>query len=535
LALPDAQTRELVSLCVALGAIDVGGRLSTAEATLVASAPPSEADIASVREEILGGGDPLGERILAMRSAVERRSIGQVFTPKAIVEEMVDWVAGEGVARVVDCGCGSGRFALAAASHAGDGGIVAVDLDPLSTLACRANAAVLEVDCIEVRNADFIEMRLPAIEGRTAFIGNPPYVRHHHVSPDLKSWARRTARDLGWADWSGLAGLHALFFMSIVEKSEQGDIGCLLTSSEWLDVNYGRAMRGALLDGAGGRSVHVLKPESRAFDDAMTTASIMCFERGLHGSSMRLQSAKRIQDLSDLGRRGRLVSRMRLEAAATWTELITPTKVIAADCELVPLGELVRVSRGAVTGGNDLFLLPATRAEALGIAEFFVPAITRAREVQVSGGVMSSAAVERHMLKATAADLERSLRLRRYLGATGARVVQAGHVCSARKEWYSVPLKTPPVVATYMGRGRPAFALNSELMPTVNVVHGLYPKASLDEQQLRGLVNFLNANELRGSNGRVYQGGLRKFEPKEMERLLVPVADELRSWASHEP
>lgn len=532
MALPDAHTHGFVALCAALGATEVGGSLSVAEESLLkASATSSGDDFAVIRAQILDGADPLGETIIALRSAAERRGIGQVFTPHPLVSEMVKWVAGQDIERVVDCGCGSGRYAVAAATRMNDKRIVAVDLDPLSTLACRANAAVLGLNNLEVINADFFSMELSPIDGRTAFIGNPPYVRHHGIPVELKRWAKQTAEDLGWADWSALSGLHALFFMAVVKKSDPGDVGCLLTSSEWLDVNYGRAMRSALLDGAGGRSVHILRPESKAFEGVMTTASILCFERGLHGSNMRLQSARRLEDLSNLGRRGRAVSRTKLEQASTWTELLAPRKP-GDGSGLVPLGNLVRVSRGAVTGGNDLFLASASQIEGLGLAEFFVPAVTRAREVQVSGGVMSSATVERRLLVATPVELERSPRLRRYLGGVEANAVKAAYSCSARSVWYSVPQKTPPVVATYMGRGRPAFALNPELMPTVNVVHGLYPKVQLDEVQLCGLVNFLNSTELQGSSGRVYQGGLRKFEPKEMERLLVPASDDLRNWAS---
>ncbi len=515
------------ALCAALGASSVGGPLSAAESALLSSGECSSPDTERIRERILSGADPLGDRIITARSAADRRTIGQVFTPATLVDEMVAWVSVQHPNRVVDCGCGSGRFALAAARANPRSQVLAVDLDPVSTLACRANAAVLGLHNVSVHNEDFVRLQLSPVDGLTAFIGNPPYVRHHHIPADLKAWARSNANELGWSRWSGLAGLHAIFFMAVVSKSVPGDIGCLLTSSEWLDVNYGRAMRDALLNGAGGRSVHILHPEARAFDDAMVTASIMCFQRGHEASSIRLQSARTPDDLHDIGRKGRLVSRSRLEAAASWTELLAPRK--RAPEGFLPLGDFVRVSRGAVTGGNDFFLLPETAVQRLGLAKHCIPAITRAREVLGANGRVESSQASRYLLAVSRNDVDASNPLADYINARGSDV-RDGYVCRSRTPWYSVPLKRPPIVATYMGRGRPAFALNPDRMPIVNVVHGLYPKVELDDDQLLGLVNFLNSSDRLGSSGRTYQGGLRKYEPGEMERLLVPSPDMLRDW-----
>ncbi len=526
-----SQMVEFAALCSALGASSTGGPLSGAEADLLQSGTSPTSDPDEYRRIILSGGDPLGDRIIEMRSAIVRRGMGQVFTPPALVDQMVDWAFAQTPSRIVDCGCGSGRFALAAARAASHAQVIAVDLDPLSTLACRANAAVLGIDTVSVRNEDFVRMPLEPMDGRTAFIGNPPYVRHHNIPADLKVWARREADNLGWSRWSGLAGLHAVFFMAVVSKSAAGDVGCLLTSSEWLDVNYGRAMRDALLNGAGGRSVHVLRPEARAFDGAMVTASIVCFERGHRASSIRIQSARRPSDLQDLGRKGRPVSRSRLEATDAWSELVAPKK--RAPQGLVRLGDYVRVSRGAVTGGNHFFLLTREAAAEFGVSEHCVPAVTRAREVLESGGRLDSSMAERCLLVASPVAAKASKELSAYLDKWG-REVRDGYVCQSRNPWYAVPLKQPQVVATYMGRGRPAYALNPGSMPIVNVVHGLYPKVVLDGEQLQGLVNYLNSGEEHGSCGRTYQGGLRKYEPGEMERLLVPMPDKLRDWASRE-
>lgn len=106
------------------------------------------------------------------------------------------------------------------------------------------------------------------------------------------------------------------------------------------------------------------------------------------------------------------------------------------------------------------------------------------------------------------------------------------YICSHRSPWWHVGAKAPPIVATYMARQPPAFALNPDGMAILNVLHGLFPRVSLDQQQLLGLVRYLNTHrtELRGE-GRTYQGGLEKFEPREMEAIEVPPPDRLTDYA----
>jgi hypothetical protein len=74
---------------------------------------------------------------------------------------------------------------------------------------------------------------------------------------------------------------------------------------------------------------------------------------------------------------------------------------------------------------------------------------------------------------------------------------------------------------TYMGRRPPAFALNKAGAQLINVAHGLYPREGKTDAQLLQLVSWLNRN-VSQADGRVYAGGLTKFEPSEAMKILVP-------------
>ncbi len=448
---------------------------------------------------------------------------------------MVDWALAQNPSRVIDAGCGSGRFSAEIIRRQPGLSVVAVDIDPLATLICRASLAALGAENVRVLNADYTTLDLPPIRDRTAFVGNPPYVRHHDLTAEQKAWAKSAARALGLT-MSGLAGLHAYFFLATLRHAREGDVGCFITSAEWLDVGYGRAVRSALVDGLGGVSLHRLDPTSATFDDAMATAVITCFAPGKRSSLVRLRTVESAAELGDLRSGAQfVVARSQLRQATRWTPLFRPRRPVRDD-GLVPLGQLVRVSRGAVTGANSFFVLDPEAADRTGLARYTTPTLARAREVLTADGVVRASPTRRLLLDPPQ-DIDLRApdhrHLREYLARGEATGVADTYICQHRSPWWHVRAKAPPIVATYMARQPPAFALNPDRLAILNVLHGLFPRVALDDEQLRGLVGYLNTHrtQLRGA-GRTYQGGLEKFEPREMEALLVPPPECLRELAA---
>jgi hypothetical protein len=73
-----------------------------------------------------------------------------------------------------------------------------------------------------------------------------------------------------------------------------------------------------------------------------------------------------------------------------------------------------------------------------------------------------------------------------------------------------------------MARRPPRFVLNSCGARHLNIAHGLYPKRPMTAEALNDVIAYLNEN-VCSTAGRTYAGGLLKFEPKEVERLPIPV------------
>lgn len=490
-------------------------------------ATPKRGFAAALREQILAGADPLGEAFCRIRTPQERRSQGATYTPPAIVDHMLKWAARHNTpSRVVDPGAGSGRFILAAARQFPEASLVAVETDPLAVLVLKANAAVLGVaDRLTIEETDYRDLSLPAVDGATVFIGNPPYVRHHLIDADRKDWLVNTAAKHGLRA-SKLAGLHIHFFLKSLALARPGDYGVYITAAEWLDVNYGSVLRQALADGLGGLALHLLSPTAAPFPDALTSAAITCWEAGHHGSTVAVRTIEGPDQLDGL-RSHRSVPWSTLREARRWSTIITPCDRNSGGA--IELGELCRVHRGQVTGANGVWV--TGKYEGHLPADVLFPSITRARELFSAGPALSSAEHLRRVV-----DLPRDLDS---LEGTGRRLVneflrwaedQGAHesyIASHRRPWWTVGLRAPaPILCTYMARRPPAFVRNLCGARHINVAHGLYPRETLSDAQLAGLAKWLNRN-VGTEQGRTYAEGLTKFEPKEVERILIPRPEDL--------
>jgi hypothetical protein len=517
-----ASERELIALAIALGAPSVRP-WSAAEEALAQDLPPLGHDArAVVQKRLRAGEDPLGEAFCALRPAAERRAQGATYTPLGIVETMVAWAASRGGAtRVVDPGAGSGRFLVRAGRRLPDAELWGVELDPVAAIVARAHLAAAGLaKRARVIVGDYRDAPLPGHDGRTLYIGNPPYVRHQLIPGRWKAWLVRTAITRGLTA-SQLAGLHAYFFLATLEKARPGDYGAFITAAEWLDVNYGRLIRELVAGALGGRSIHVIEPKAAPFPDAQTTAAITCFEIGARPRSIRLRRVSAGEPVGSL-ETGQPVRRERLGAAGRWTPLLHPGRRTSEG--FVELGELCRVHRGQVTGANRVWIAgpdsPPLPASVL------FPAVTRARELFVANGRLADATALRRVIDLPV-DLdgfrleERRLvdcflRWARRLGA------HLGYIARNRKAWWSVGLREPaPILATYMARRPPGFARNVADARHINITHGIYPRERMTEATLTALARYLSTG-VSVRDGRTYAGGLTKFEPGEMERLLVP-------------
>ena len=481
--------------------------------------------VAKAIEAVRDGTDPLGSAFCIINSGDKRRDQGQTFTPDHVVRGMFGWAKRqrEPVVRLVDPGAGTGRYTMAGLRVFPRATAVAVELDPVVALLLRANlAAAGMTKRVHVFVGDFRELSLDPVRGSTLFVGNPPSVRHHGISARWKAWYSRSLEQAGLTG-SQLAGLHMHFFVKTKQLAAPGDLGCYVTAAEWLDVNYGSSLREMLANGLGGRDLFVVDPELRVFEDAMVTAAITGFAPGSKNPGLRFMPVHNAEQLRTLPQ-GESVASGTLKAERRWSILVRGDRT-EAKADHIELGELFQVSRGQVTGLNKVWV-ENDSAPSLP-ARFLLPSITAAADITTAPShEISSLEVLRRVVSLPRdldglADIDRK-RVEEFLAWARTCGAHETYVALHRKPWWHVHLRqAAPIVMTYMGRRPPAFAYNRAGARLINVAHGLYPREAMALPQIRTLVTWLNKN-VRQDAGRVYSGGLTKFEPGEAMRIQIP-------------
>ncbi len=517
---------QLASAALALGAEEVPSW--PADETMLTRAAKklaaiSASDLSRLRELIRSGHDPLGETLCTLRSPAERRDAGATYTPGSIVRTMVNWAkAQKKPDRIIDPGTGSARFLMQCGKAFPQALLIGVDNDPLATLLARANLAVMgfakRSRIILGDYRSFNESRAESTS--TLYIGNPPYVRHHQISAEWKAWFSRQAEAQGHKA-SQLAGLHVHFFLTTALTARRGDLGVFITAAEWLDVNYGTLVRSLLLRQLGGRSITIIEPTAQTFPDAATTAAITTFAVATKPKSIFFQRVVSLENLDGLDK-GQKVQRDLLSAEGRWSHLTRSTKKPPEG--YVELGEICRVHRGQVTGANDVWI---AGQHSVGLPHSFLYAtVTRAREVFEAEGVLKDSSKLKRVIDLPVdldeLDDDDRRAVTRFLKIAKAMGGGEGYIARHRKAWWSVGLRSPaPIISTYMARRPPAFVLNKAAARHINIAHGLYPRDAMSIEAQKTLVHYLQSNTSQES-GRTYAGGLTKFEPREMERLIVP-------------
>jgi hypothetical protein len=325
---------------------------------------------------------------------------------------------------------------------------------------------------------------------------------------------------------SQLAGSHLHFFAKVSDIGRNGDYGCFITAAEWLDVGYGSTLRTLLANSLGGAQLHVLEPTAEAFPGTMTTAAVTAFFIGQRPDTLAISRAAEPADLERL-EAGSSVPWNLVAATPRWSVLLrggpSPGK------GLIELGELCRVHRGQVTGANKIWI---AAAHAAGLPDWVLkPTVTSADQIIGAAPILDN---EKQLsrvidlppdldalLSTGRTAVERFIRWAKSAGAAD------GYIARHRTPWWAIKLGEPaPIVCTYMARRPPAFARNRVRARLLNIAHGIYPRENLNEEQLIALVAVLNTTVSQG-HGRTYAGGLTKFEPRELERVLIPWSEAL--------
>jgi adenine-specific DNA-methyltransferase len=129
---------------------------------------------------------------------------------------------------------------------------------------------------LDYRLADFTRVAAPVSNSQkfNLIVCNPPYVRHHHINGQ-KERLHEQALVAANMKLSGLAGLYCYFMALCHGWMQKNGVAVWLIPSEFMDVNYGQAVKDYLLREVSLLRIHRFDPKDVQFDDALVSSAVV--------------------------------------------------------------------------------------------------------------------------------------------------------------------------------------------------------------------------------------------------------------------
>lgn len=477
-----------------------------------------------------------------MYSIEYRRRQGQFATPYELAEEIVRYginLLQEKDISFIEPALGTGPFcsAIQSISRLGNNRVLRiVGIEKDSLIAKKAEELWDEV---EVINDDFLSVQ--PMGAFNLMICNPPYVRHHYLQSEYKkkiAWIIQADTGLGI---SGLAGLYCHFMMHSVKWLSNGAIAGWLVPSEFMDVNYGKSVKEFLLNKVHLLAIHRYDPQECKFNDALVSSCLVWFKN----EEIKEDYSVKFSFGGSLTHPDRESTYLKSELIcdSKWTKYPLTEERVEKKNSSVKLGDYFTVKRGLATGDNDFFIMTKEEIEKKGFSfSYFKPILPSPRYLPIdeiekddqgyprleTQYFLLDCNMEEEEIKANAPELWDYLE-------GGVETTAKKYLCKSRKKWYfQEKREVAPILCSYMGRSSKnkspfRFILNHSEAIATNSYLMLYPKDELQKEISRNpdvlcsIWNILKdiENDDIESEGRVYGGGLRKIEPRELTNVKI--------------
>jgi adenine-specific DNA-methyltransferase len=547
------------------------------------------APVIDARHRLVDSDDPaedIGRLYAALTPNESRRTLGQFRTPPDVGKFMQTWAtSGDDV--VLDPGIGAGTltspFHPQWVLNTGPAYVDGIDRSPLSRLMGTTALTIARQDH-DLQRQDFLALT-PADLPREpdAIVCNPPYTRAEALPREYKHAINAQAQRETGLDVDLASPLYTYFIYHARRFLRPGDRAAFIVPHHFLAADYGESLKRFLLDEFDIKALVLYDPdEEPIFAEALSTALILLVEAVGDGETdtdeeaaddTRLVRVDRALDTGQLrdavhtetavspdwGALTR-VSQEQLVPEENWRRHFDPLEIDTS--ALTPLSEFATVSRGVLTGENDLFCLTDEEVDKWGIpAQSRSPLIRSGRYVSgydfraedwgrlqddgtpvwLLDGLSDVTGIPDDLDDAVAASTEwsaadpggtsssdlSSTPVVEYLRAELLRneAVSTRSTLQDRTQWYRVPSRDPaPILVFSLQRTGFRAILNETDARNLNNLHGIYPDDSLDDVDVKALLAYLNsgfAKKVVRRYERTYAGGATKIEPGDLKELPV--------------
>lgn len=476
----------------------------------------------------------------------DRRKLGQFSTPYDLAKEITAYTLNlqiEKNVRFLEPAVGTGVFLSVLHECLAD----ACDLQLEESMGIEFDSKYFTAARSLWKNEHFLHAdftQLKPNEKYNLLISNPPYVRHHLIPSDKKISLTKAVDSDVHIKTSGLMGLYCYFILLSHKWLTEKAVSAWLVPSEFMDVNYGTALKQYLLNTVHLLKIHRYAPAESKFDDALVSSCVVWFVNEKVAGEYEVEFS--YGDNIENPQLAKKVLKSQLEKETKWTRFPEKEARISAGKETT-LGDFFEIKRGIATGDNDFFILTKKDILSKGLSfdeQYFQPILPSPRKLKIDNIHSDEKGIpimDTQYFLLNCSSIVADETIKKYLDS-GKSTTATKYICKNRRIWYQQERRNPTqFLCSYMGResGKNPlpfrFILNNSNAIATNSYLMLYPKESVRR--------FLNANALNSTlvwnalkeisaldfseEQRVYGGGLKKIEPRELAKVRCEKLNEL--------
>lgn len=394
---------------------------------------------------------------------------------------------------VLDLGAGDARFARDSTATFSRYVGIERDVEKIRRDNLPSNAEVICGDAMKWQANNF-----------DLAIGNPPYIRHHHLDPSWRAEIISSIHEESDILLKRTANLYVLFLMKALQRTCEDGLVVQLVPFEWVTRPSAAELREHIVSKRW--NVRVYRFNADIFPSVLTTASIVLIDKSQKDGRW---------EFGEIGRNG------------TIREVQSPSGNSSSVLPYASRHSEVHALRGLSPGGQDIFVL--TEEERLYYSlrknRDVAPCVTSLRRLDAEATVLDAETFAKTFIEAGArcwlirSDRQkRSPELNSYLKSVGTRWKQYT-TCTNRSDWACyMPHPTPVLLISsgFVGKG-PKILVNEIGAVAVGSVYGVL--TSLSKTKLKRLVDRLRTYDF-GKRLVHHANNLKKIEVRQLNAVL---------------
>jgi adenine-specific DNA-methyltransferase len=476
---------------------------------------------------------------------------GGYYTPKEVADFLARWAICSPNMRILEPSCGDGNFLVAVTDALINLGVakraipelltgVELDANEAHKAISRLNSYGVPVSSEHIITVDFFRFcreKLNEHMHYDAILGNPPFIRYQDFLEDQRMIALGLLKSAGMHP-NRLTNAWVPFLVGSTLLLKDNGRLAMVIPAELLQVNYAAELRLFLIRNYD--RITLITFRRLLFEGVQQEIVLLLGEKnGTGRTGIRTIELDDIDDLRSYEHTDFSSDELKPLDHSTekWTQyFLTKVEInllrsFRDDPRLTMFGDVANVDVGVVTGFNDFFVLNKEKRDEYGIGEYTLPIVTRSAHL---GGISFSKEDLRvnteknypaFLLNPPDVPLsDMATSVRSYINSGEAKGINKGYKCRIRSRWYIVPsVWTPDAFLLRQVHYYPKVILNKTEATCTDTIHRVKFLKGVNCKAVTAA--FLNSLTFAFSEviGRSYGGGVLELEPREAERLPIPL------------